>query len=73
MVVTKDEAKKLWCPMVRSNSDGSNCTIIAGKIDEAYGCCIADECMMWVWHTDMKINGTCGLIMRRQGNDNSRN
>ncbi len=63
MIVNKEEAKKLWCPMVNASvadKDGmiiSNRSIISRR-------CIADECMMWVWvhPEDMKTQGTCGLI-----------
>ena len=39
MIVTKEEARKLWCPMVKIESGYTK--------DEIK--CIADECMLWTW------------------------
>ena len=68
MIVTKEEAKKLWCPMVRKPlGAGFGCT--NGNIDWKGNLvsCIADDCMMWAWKMYENgaisiIEGYCGLV-----------
>lgn len=59
---TEEEAKKKWCPMMRSNNQFPY-----------HASCLASECMMWKWASDtpkirkaMEMNpdecdGYCGL------------
>ena len=67
MIVTKEEAKKLWCPMVNASvSVGDSMLISNRSITSRY--CIADECMLWAWTEKFtekepcKGYGTCGLV-----------
>lgn len=59
---TPDQARELWCPMVRiardeTTGDDHGRTIVAGCNTDALGglrvpnsCrCIADQCAMWRW------------------------
>ncbi len=65
MIVIKEEAKKLWCPMVRMPGFTSACNRDDVKRNVS---CIADKCMMWVWTEEFTViepckeYGTCGLI-----------
>lgn len=72
MIVTVNEAKQKWCPMVRhidlradshgtaaagSNAGGK------GRVDEA-NCCVGPQCMMWRFAEAMHDGtetGFCGL------------
>lgn len=66
-MMTEDEARKKWCPMVRTglvHGMAVNHHIDMepkgqGVHDETR--CIASECMMWRWITGDKIEGYCGL------------
>lgn len=47
-MLTEDEAKKKWCPMVRAGNEAGcnrNESDASGRLDR----CIASECMMWQW------------------------
>jgi hypothetical protein len=59
MLLNEVDAKSTWCPMVRvgegSGTDNRSC--LGGKIIEGHpgagadwDCCIASDCMLWVWH-----------------------
>lgn len=58
-----DEAKIKWCPFARGPWFNNTRTLAAAvnrsSSDEAYGHCIANECMAWRWLT-LK-DGYCGL------------
>ena len=73
---TEDEARKLWCPMVRHVADST--TPPANRWNDigtwtATTRCIASECAMWQWTTRPVLNadgsrnenfpaeGCCGL------------
>lgn len=69
MIVTKEQALKLWCPMVRFNMQGAAVNITDGARYDATRC-QASDCMMWV---ELPIRaphglhrGTCGLISQSQ-------
>lgn len=49
---TPEEAKTLWCPMVRLN--GENWSDARGARRDAYNNCIADRCAMWRWEKTTK-------------------
>jgi len=54
MFVEHDEARTMWCPMVRclhlSEDVISNCSINdIGQKNWDYARCIGSECMMWRW------------------------
>ena len=67
--MTKDEARKKWCPFTKTRET------IAPKndIDELHKlktCCLASDCMAWRWdfgHIEQgeivhsNVNGYCGL------------
>jgi len=69
---TEEEARKLWCPMVRvgnGNEAAENRTCEIGKVSDDLGngttwnACIASSCMMWRWDNDdfgiCKQTGEC--------------
>jgi hypothetical protein len=65
--MTEDEAKKKWCPMVRTNyyGDGTNRSGTGYDV-VAVNCCIGSDCMMWVETAPHDIKplsntGYCGL------------
>ncbi len=73
MMLNPEQAKKLWCPMVRNleMSDTGAGQAMAGvnaeiRNDQRFNC-IADGCMMWHWENpNMDIpspdrRGFCGL------------
>lgn len=52
---TTEEAKELWCPMVRIGfqQKGVSATVNdPSSIPDAQGKCIANKCMMWRWHDE---------------------
>jgi hypothetical protein len=70
MTVTEDEAKKMWCPMVRIRIGGIGSAAINSETEHHPYNCAASECMMWRWVnrtrvdlSDKKQNlrGFCGL------------
>lgn len=52
-MLTEPEAKKLWCPMIKSQSN-PNFASDACR-------CIGAACMMWRWEDVPEQNGYCGL------------
>ena len=66
---TEDEARKMWCPMVRFDAGDnivSNRWLGNGRQihSNPEACrCIASECAMWRWqaHDDDGRYGCCGL------------
>ena len=53
---TEDQAKKLWCPMVRmgdsddSSPSNSVCCVVKGlNRNPEWSRCIASDCAMWRW------------------------
>jgi hypothetical protein len=70
MIVTKEDAKKLWCPMVNASVSVKDSMLISNRsITSRY--CIADDCMMWVWSAEEYVNeqgnvpkGSCGLVQK---------
>jgi len=62
MIVTIDEAKKKWCPMVRTESRicGARGAAV-NTYDEGYvqPGCMGPDCMMWIPISD--FTGYCGL------------
>ncbi len=75
MTVTEEEARKLWCPMVRYQPLPYNWirTITQKRTSwlntsatNTGSRCIASDCMMWRWlyadwDTEEKSTGYCGL------------
>jgi len=71
---TPEQAKGLWCPMVRiarreDPDPNARTTVVAGCNTDALGkvrvpasCrCIANECAMWRWADGPDGLGYCGL------------
>jgi hypothetical protein len=67
---TPEQAKALWCPMVRHEGDSGGCFNRAINNEDPtnrdysgnkhYGCaCVADKCAMWRWENAKA--GYCGL------------
>lgn len=65
---TKEEARRLWCPMVRYEGDDganfnrgtsqANPTNSLSPDDDRYVCnCIADKCAMWRWDVSWPVGG----------------
>jgi len=62
MAHTEEQARKLWCPMVR-HFDGENITVTGnreaisrddfGAENGNYNKCIASECALWRWHHEI--------------------
>lgn len=56
---TPEQAKELWCPMVRaSNGDdnSANCGDAEAFRNPGFARCIADQCAMWRWeHTTASV------------------
>ena len=68
---TPEQAKALWCPMVRA-SNGEDQSANAGNSEEyrtpSYAHCIADKCAMWRWEPnqgDLINPGASGFIPAR--------
>jgi len=65
MLLTEEEAKTKWCPMVRfitsHNFQGSVRTLINNRDGGNESVCIASECMWWKWDGE---RGYCGKIGR---------
>lgn len=65
MYVTTEEAKKLWCPMVRWIQHSSGIISNRGANYDP-STCLGDGCMLWVfWGRQAGIveqKGYCGLI-----------
>ena len=54
---TEDDARKLWCPMARVNTDQGN-TYYDNRSDLVNGpttLCIASVCAMWRWDKDFHV------------------
>lgn len=75
---TADQAKELWCPMIRIARRETEQPSGGGRIDVVGGCnsdalgktrvpascrCIADKCGMWRWASAHE--GYCGLAGRQ--------
>ena len=67
--MTEDEAKKKWCPLVKSANGASHGKAMS-LIGEVPNICIASHCMMWRWiqvysfDDQQHVNGDhgyCGL------------
>lgn len=53
MVVTEDEAKKLWCPMLNERHPQGEDHVYIPR-------CVASKCMWWVWvNENHKEKGWC--------------
>ena len=59
MILTEEEARTKWCPMVRASAvayvdGGTDDFDNRGKttLTPKSACCIASECMMWQWAND---------------------
>lgn len=70
--MTEDEAKKKWCPMVRTGltagmAVNQHCN---GDVDSETRC-IASTCMMWRWEYGASArpndHGWCGLAGKQAG------
>jgi len=82
--MTEEDAKTKWCPHIRypnlmdadnNYSDGCNVNAEGNRSPSAF-CCVASDCMMWVWDEAFTVNaanqkigetnydteGHCGLI-----------
>jgi len=69
--MTEDEAKKKWCPMVRTKEYGSGEEHAVAYNRNYLGnfnlshCCIGSACMMWVaTQQGAKPRGYCGLALK---------
>ena len=82
MVILKDDANKMWCPMVRAVDGG-----VGGNADQftsarardpslvdymrnpVWSRCIGDDCMMWRFADDEAVQsiGYCGLARKPIG------
>ena len=47
--MTENEAKTKWCPMVRFGTASCNSDPQTQRNNYEGYCCIASECMWWVW------------------------
>lgn len=67
----EDEATQTWCPKVQiTYSDGwfiSNRGDRNSSIDFINQCCIASECMWWVWDEDQPRTGNSNDIQGHCG------
>jgi hypothetical protein len=72
MVILKDDADKMWCPMVRAiGEDGSgnaSIPVVTDTVDHPHRIpkwarCVGDDCMMWRFADDGVVQsiGYCGL------------
>lgn len=52
---TPEDARSLWCPMVRSGSP-------AGPVN-TNAFCMSTECAMWRWHPDAVMNPGMGQLL----------
>lgn len=76
--MTEEKAKTKWCPQMRlvdtRQKNASFNAITDGKYGDeiTYGCCIASDCMLWVWDyaphdlavedpRALEFKGRCGL------------
>lgn len=50
MMLTEDEAKTKWCPMVRHDMDGGFNRFHSDGTAPASATCIGSACMMWRWN-----------------------
>jgi hypothetical protein len=74
MIVTEDEARKLWCPMARiapvylNNKEPAPNIPAANRFGDDFAKCIASECMFWKFVVGASLAsggaeayGTCGF------------
>lgn len=66
MLVTEEQAKKLWCPWARTSSavGGSLNRDFKGGPDSECRC-IASQCMAWHWEGTAEEVGFCGIANKR--------
>jgi len=69
MMMTEEQAKQKWCPMVRAadNTSDNNSANASASVDgdgrnPPYARCIGSNCMMWRQDTGQNV-GECGLTM----------
>ena len=61
MLLTEQEAKSKWCPMVRYNWNAPNNTAGINRNEGNLNNCIASRCMMWRGDYYKNGAGYCGL------------
>lgn len=71
MIVTEEQAGKLWCPLVRVPAqvralEDATDIVNRGLNGEPLGACIGARCMMWRWNAefatqDPNSKGFCGM------------
>ena len=75
IAMTENDAKKKWCPMVRSltfNAQGvcaANQAYKDGVVDMKQAMCKGSECMMWhdtSTYADQRPAGYCGLAGKHE-------
>lgn len=59
--MTDENAKKLWCPMVRFHDNGPNRNSKDFDYSESDCNCLGSGCACWVYDA-INDNGRCGLI-----------
>ena len=60
MLLTEEQAREKWCPMVHGAVDDAVAAINRqNKDNEPLGNCIASDCMMW--RRAVNERGFCGL------------
>jgi len=65
MMMTEEEAKTKWCPMVRVAHATTDIAVNRAS-EYSHTRCLASECMMWQWKDKSDLQGTiprgyCGL------------
>jgi hypothetical protein len=76
MILTEEEARKKWCPMVRHSDSGTGGSY--NRPNTQPYTCIASECMMWRQHDQRESRdmdgrtlwvdrGYCGLAVKPKG------
>jgi hypothetical protein len=74
-MMTEEEAKTKWCPMVRTTSNPSGCCSINRLYVSSVTTetrCIASECMAWRWFgrgAARPDRGYCGLAGKAEGRE----
>ncbi len=65
MLLTEDQARKKWCPMVIADVTARERICPGTNLPGVNASrCIASDCMMWRWSSNFESLGFCGLAGR---------